>query len=131
MRRTWTDGQLAFGLATLGVAAAVGFTVWALTASVYSHGGSLLSINEELSARAAVAAPVVVASLIWLCLHRACRHDSRAWRAAGLTGAWLVLAVAVLAGMSFGAAVLPAAAALLAAALITPVSSPRAPGAQT
>jgi hypothetical protein len=118
------DGKIAFGFTTGGVLLAAGFTAWALTEPVYSSGQTLLEVNTELGARLAVAAPVVVASLIWIVLHLACRRDSRVLRAIGVSAALMVLAFAYVAGFSFGAAVLPAAVALLVGALMTPVSRP-------
>lgn len=125
MSQVSRDGKIAFAFTTGGVLLAAAFTVWALTASVYSSGQTLLEANRELVARLAVAAPAVVASLIWLTLHQACRRNSRALRTAGQAAAWAVLAFSFIAGFSFGAAVVPAGVALLVGALMTPVS--RAP----
>lgn len=55
---------MACGLATVAVACAAAFTVWALTASAYSSGETILEANAEASTRVAIAIPVVVASVV-------------------------------------------------------------------
>ncbi len=114
---------MACGLATVAVACAAAFTVWALTASAYSSGETLLQANPEASARVAIAIPVVVTSVVWLLLHVACRFEVSRARTAALALAWLLVAFAVVTGFTIGMFVMPAAAALVAAAVRTPVAA--------
>ncbi len=119
---TSSAGRLAFSLATAAVCCAVGFTVWALTASVYSSGETLLEANPELSVRVALALPLVVTLGVWLLLHAACRRNARPAKTAATIIASLLVAFAAITGYSIGMFVMPVAALLLAAALITPVA---------
>ena len=116
------SGRTAFGLATLAVAGAAAFTVWALTASAYSSGETLFEANDELTARLALAAPLVVTSVVWLLLHVACRFDLRAPRTVAQVIGWLLIAFAMISGFSIGLFVMPGALALVVAALMTPVA---------
>lgn len=120
------DGKVAFAFATAGVVLAAAFTAWVLYAPAYDGGLTVLDVNGGLLTRLAIAAPIVVASFIWLMLHLACRRNSRAFRAVGLIAAWLVLGFSYIAGFSIGLAVVPAGVALLVAALMTPVTRPPA-----
>jgi hypothetical protein len=70
------NGRSAFWLATAGVICAAVFTIWALFASAYSSGETILEANPEFSVRVAVAAPLLVTSTVWLLLHVACRFDA-------------------------------------------------------
>lgn len=116
------DGKVAFLFATAGVACAAAFTLWALTASAYSSGQTILEANEGVLPRVAIAMPLTVASLIWAVLHLACRRASRGWRTVGRVGAWALLAFAFITGFTIGIAIVPVGVALLVAALMTPVS---------
>ncbi len=122
MEVTSREGKVAFWFATAGVAFAAVFTLWALTASTYSSGQTLLEANEGLLPRVAIATPLIVASLVWAFLHLACRRDSEGWLRAGQVGASAVLAFAFITGFTIGIAIVPAGIALLVAALMTPVS---------
>jgi hypothetical protein len=109
-----------FWLANLAVAWAAFFTAWAMFGSAYSSGESLLEENPD--ATVAVAAPLVLAAIVWLLLHLACRYDATWARRAATVLAWLLVAFAVIAGFSIGLFVLPVAIALVAAAALTPVA---------
>jgi hypothetical protein len=99
---------------------AAAFTVWALFGSAYSSGESVLEANPD--AAVAIAAPLVVTSVVWLLLHVACRFDARWARRAGSILAWLLVAFGVVTGFSIGLVVLPVAIALVCAAALTPVA---------
>jgi hypothetical protein len=115
--------RAAFWLATGAVAWAVGFTVWALTASFYEPGGeTILEANDELIVRVALLLPVVISALVWLALQIACRRGRRWPRTLGLTAASLLLGFALLTGFTIGLFVLPGAVALTAAAMMTPTA---------
>ncbi len=86
------NGRVAFGLATVAVIWSAVFTGWALTASVYSSGQTILEVNPEATVRVALAAPIVVTCLVWGLLHLACRSGAGWARTAGLTVAWVLLA---------------------------------------
>lgn len=117
-----STGRVAFGVATAAVACAAAFTVWVLNASVYSNGDTVLEANPGTGHAIVVAVPLVVASVVWLLLHVACRFDSAtAWRW-GTALAWLLLALAVVSGFSIGLFFMPAAVLLCLAAALTPVS---------
>jgi hypothetical protein len=116
------NGRAAFGWATAAVVYAVAFTVWALLASVYSSGQTILEVNSEFSVRVAIAMPLLVTSTVWLLLHVACRFDATLARIAASTVAWLLVAFAVITGFSIGMFVLPGAVMLVAAAALTPVA---------
>jgi hypothetical protein len=118
------SGRAAFGLATTAVICAAAFTVWALFAPAYSAGESIVEANPELVARAAVAAPLLVTSAVWMLLHVACRFDARWARRVALAVASLLVAFAWMTGFTIGMFVLPGAVALVAAAALTPVSRP-------
>jgi hypothetical protein len=109
-----------FWLANLAVAWAAMFTAWALFGSAYSSGESVLEENPD--ATVALAAPLVVAAVVWLLLHVACRYDAGWARRAGSILAGLLVALAVITGFTIGLFVLPVAIALVAAAARTPVS---------
>ena len=109
-----------FWLATLAVAWAALFTVWALFGSAYSSGESVLDENPD--ATVAVAAPLVVAAAVWLLLHVARRNGAVGARRAATVLAWLLVAFAIVTGFTIGLFVLPAAVALVAAAALTPVA---------
>jgi hypothetical protein len=109
-----------FWLANLAVAWAAFLTAWATFGSAYSPGESVLEENPD--AIVAVAAPLVLAAIVWVLLHLACRYDAR-WARRAATGlAWLLVAFAVITGFSIGLFVLPVAVALVAAAALTPVA---------
>jgi hypothetical protein len=111
-----------FWLANLAVVWAALFTAWALFESAYSSGETILEENPERLVLVAVAAPLVLASAVWLLLHVACRFDAIWARRAASVLAWLLVAFAVITGFSIGLFVLPAAIALVAAAALTPVA---------
>jgi hypothetical protein len=113
----------AFWLATAAVLWAAGFTVWVLTASVYSDGQTLLEANPETIARVAVAVPLVASASVWALLSAACRTHSRWARQCGIVAASLLVGFAVITGFSIGLFVLPGAVALVAAAVYTPVAA--------
>src|SRR3954447_4796920 len=117
------SGWVAFGLATAAVVYAAVFTAWALTASVYSSGETILGENPELSVRVAIALPLLVTATVWLLLHVACRFDAARARIAAKAVAWLLVAFAVVTAFSIGLFVLPAAVMLVAAATLTPIAS--------
>jgi hypothetical protein len=121
MHNVSREGRIAFGWATAGVVFAVAFTVWALVAPVYSSGATLLDGNEEPLLRAVVATPLTVAVVTWLLLHIACRRNVAALRTLGLVLAGLLCGLAMLGAMTVGLLIAPAALALLAGALFTPV----------
>jgi len=123
MRDISREGKVAFWSATAGVGCALAFTIWILTASVYSSGQTILEANEETSVRLAIALPLVVALVLWTVLHLACRRNSRVLRGVGRAMAWVLLAFAVVTGFSIGAFVLPVAVAFLVSALMTPVDN--------
>ena len=115
-------GRAAFWLATAALAWAVGFTVWAHTASFYEPGGeTILEANGELSVRVALLLPAAISALVWLALHIACRDGRRGPRTIGLAGASVLLGFALLTGFTIGLFVLPGAIALAAAAVMTPI----------
>jgi hypothetical protein len=116
--RSATTGTVAFALATAAVAWAAAFTWWALTASVYSDGQTILEANPEAVVRVALAAPLAVSAVAWLALHVACHRASRSAYALGLVLATVLTLFALVAGFSIGLAVLPGAAALLVAAIL-------------
>jgi hypothetical protein len=120
---TSSTGRWAFSLATAAVCCAVAFTVWALTASVYASGETLLEANPELSVRVALGLPLVVTLAVWSLLHAACRLNAKRARTAATIIAALLVAFAAVTGFSIGMFVMPGAALLLAAALLTPVAS--------
>ena len=109
-----------FWLASLAVVWAALFTGWALFGSAYSSGESVLEENPD--AVVAVAAPLVLAAIVWVLLHVACRYNAIGARRAATVLAWLLVAFAVITGFTIGLFVLPAAIALVAAAALTPVS---------
>ncbi|MEA2136333.1 MAG: hypothetical protein QOC68_4242 [Solirubrobacteraceae bacterium] len=115
------NGRKAFWLATAAVMCAAAFTLWALLASAYSSGQTILEANSDLSVRVAVAAPLLVTSTAWLLLHVACRFDLTWARRTASTLAWLLVVFSVIAGFSIGLFVLPGAVALVVAAGLTPV----------
>ncbi len=103
---------------------AAGFTVWALTASVYSDGQTILEANPETTVRVAVALPLVASILVWVLLSAACRTN-RGWaRTCGIAAASFLAFFAVVTGFTIGLFVLPGAVALIAAAIRTPVGTP-------
>ena len=114
------DGRRAFWLATAAVMLAAAFTVWALSASAYSSGETILAANPGLSVRLAVAAPLLVTSTVWALLRVACRRDATWARRVALAMAWLLVAFAVATGFSIGMFVAPSAVALVLAAALTP-----------
>jgi hypothetical protein len=109
-----------FWLANLAVAWAAFFTAWALFGSAYPSGESVLEENPD--APVGIAAPLVLAAVVWVLLHVACRYDAIGARRAGTMLAWLLVAFAVITGFSIGLFVLPVAVALVAAAALTPVA---------
>ena len=114
-------GRLAFALATGAVVWAAGFTAWALTASAYSDGQTILEANPETTVRVAVALPLVASALVWVLLSAACRTN-RAWaRTCGIVAASFLVFFAVVTGFTIGLFVLPGAVALMVAAVHTPV----------
>jgi hypothetical protein len=117
------SGRRALVLATAAVVWAAGFTGWALTASAYSDGQTLLEANPETTVRVAVAIPLVVSAIVWVLLSTACRTHSRAARVAGIVVASLLVAFAVVTGFTIGLFVLPGALALVFAAVYTPVGA--------
>ena len=118
-------GRLAFALATAAVGWAALFTWWALTASVYSDGQTILDANPEPIVRVAIALPLGISAAVWLSLRAACRHDSVFAHRLGVGLASVLLVLAVLTGFSIGMAVLPGAVALMSAAAITPLTDTR------
>jgi hypothetical protein len=116
------QGRLAFGLASVAVLWAAGFTYWALTASAYSDGSTILETNPDAAARIAIAAPLVVSLVVWAALWLACNLHSAAARMVGLVLATVLALCAMVAGFSIGMFVFPGAALLVGAAGITPVS---------
>ena len=98
------------------------FTVWALFASTYSSGETVLEANPEFSVRVAVAAPLLVTLAVGLLLHVACHFGATWARRAASTMAWLLVVFAVITGFSIGMFVLPGAVVLVLAASLTPVS---------
>ncbi len=114
-------GLIAFAAATLAVACAGAFTVWAHTASAYSDGQTILEANPGIGSELLIAMPLAVTALGWLLLHLACRYDRQEARTAGLTLAWLMVGFSIISGFSIGMFVMPAALAFVIAALMTPV----------
>jgi hypothetical protein len=115
------QGALAFGTASLAVVAALVFTAWALTAGHSSDGSTLLQQNAEWSVRAVVAVPLLGTALVWVLLRGACSRGARPLRTAATTAALVLLALSLVAILSIGAAMLPAAVLALVAARITPL----------
>jgi hypothetical protein len=111
-------GPLAFALATGAVLWAAAFTVWALTASAYSGGQTILEANPEAFVRVALATPLALSAGAWLAMHLACHRASRPAYALGLGFASVLALFALLAGFTIGLAVLPGATALLVAAIL-------------
>jgi hypothetical protein len=111
----------AFWLASGAVGWAAAFTAWALTASVYSDGQTILEANPETVVRIAIAAPLVLTLIVWTVLHVACRTGRAGLRTIGTVLAWILLAFAIVSGFSIGMAFLPGAALLALAAGLTPV----------
>ena len=111
-----------FWLANLAVVWAALFTAWALFGSAYSSGETILEENPERLVLVAVAAPLVLASAVWLLLHVACRFDATWARRAASAVAWLLVAFALITGFSIGLFVLPGAVLLVVAASLTPVT---------
>lgn len=122
MRAASADGRLAFGLATAAVAGAAAFTAWALTASVYSSGETILEANPELVVRVALAVPLLVTAGVWVLLTLACRANLRWAKTAGTVIGSLLVVFGLVTGFSIGLFVLPIALLLLGAALATPVT---------
>jgi hypothetical protein len=122
MLRAMTRVPHGFWLANLAVVWAALFTAWALFGSAYSSGETILEENPERLVLIAVAAPLVLASAVWVLLHVASRFDAIWARRAASVLAWLLVAFAVITGFSIGLFVLPAAIALVAAAALTPVT---------
>ena len=118
------NGRIAFALATAAVLCAAAFTAWALTASVYSSGQTILEANPEVLVRVALAVPLTVALGVWILLHVACRFDARWAKTAASVAAGLVTAFALVTGFSIGLFVLPLAALLALAVAFTPVARP-------
>lgn len=116
-----TAGRLAFALATAAVGWAAWFTWWALTASAYSDGQTILEVNPEPIVRVAIATPLALSVVVWLSLRAACRRDSVTAHRVGLTLASMLYLFALVTGFSIGMAVLPGATALMSAAAVTPV----------
>ena len=114
------DGRGAFVLATLGVAAGVAVTIYLLTSPVYSNGATLLEVNPEPGAVAAVLVPSVFSIVIWVALATTCRTGSRLARGIGTSVAWLLFVFSILAGFTVGAFAWPGALLLMAAASMTP-----------
>ena len=117
MQVTWS-GRVAFTLATAAVLWAAAFTWWALTASTYSDGQTILEANGEAIVRIAIAAPLVVSVIAWTALSIACHTDSRAAAGLGLGCASLLALFALVTGFTVGSAVMPGAGALLVAAVL-------------
>ncbi|HEX8083272.1 MAG TPA: hypothetical protein VF529_03215 [Solirubrobacteraceae bacterium] len=97
-----------------------GVQVWAPTASAYSDGRTILEANPGTWFQIVIALPLAVTALGWMLLHVACRYDRGAAKIAGATLAWLLLAFSVVSGFSIGLFVMPAAVALVIAAIMTP-----------
>ena len=116
-------GRSAFALATGAVVWAAGFTAWALTASSYSDGQTLLEANPETTVRVAIALPLAVSALVWVLLSAACRTNAAWARTGGIVAASLLVLFAVVTGFTIGLFVLPGAVALMAAAVRTPVAA--------
>jgi hypothetical protein len=114
-------GRIAFALATAAVVWAAGFTAWALTASTYSDGQTILEANPETTVRVAIAIPLAVSAIVWVLLSAACRGRQPWARTTGLVTAGLLVFFAVITGFTIGLFVLPGAVALLTAAVYTPV----------
>lgn len=114
-------GRFAFIAATAAVVLASAFTYWALTASAYSSGETLLEANPETLARVALWTPLAVTVAVWLLLHLACRFDLRAAKVAGCLLAGVLSLFAFVTGFSIGLFVMPAAGMLMMAAVFTPV----------
>jgi hypothetical protein len=110
-------------LATAAVLWAAGFTVWALTASAYTDGQTILEANPEPVVRVAIAFPLAASALVWLLLGAACRTHRQWVRICGLVTASLLALFALLTGFTIGMFVLPGAVALVLAAVYTPVSA--------
>jgi hypothetical protein len=117
-------GRSAFALATGAVLWAAGFTAWALTASTYSDGQTILEANPETTVRVAIAIPLATSALVWVLLSTACRTNRRWARSCGIVTASLLVFFAVITGFTIGLFVLPGAVALMAAAVRTPVGPP-------
>lgn len=94
--------------------------VWALTADVYSDGRTLLEENEEPLVRILVALPLVVSAAAWFALRQSRTRGGRTGRRIGLISAAFMWVVAGTTGFTVGNALLPTAAALLIAAVVTP-----------
>jgi hypothetical protein len=103
-------GKLSFGFATIGV-------LWCAALVVYLPQ-TFISDDEPMLA---VIIPVLLAGGVFVALHRTC-HGHRG-RSAAWTLAALLYAYSVITGFSIGMFVMPAAAAMLAAAATVP--SPR------
>ena len=114
------QGRIAFAASTAAVALAGAFTVWVLKASAYSSGETLLEANRELVVRFAVATPLLVTVSAWVLLTLAWRFGWSRAKTAGTVLAWLLLAFAFVSGFSIGMFVMPAAAALVVGAMLTP-----------
>ncbi len=114
-------GRSALLLASAAVVWAAGFTIWALTASAYSDGQTLLEANPEAVTRVAVAVPLAASALVWALLTAACRTHNRWARTGGIVVASLLVLFAIVTGFTIGLFVLPGAVALVAAAVNTPV----------
>jgi hypothetical protein len=108
-------------LATGAVVWAAGVTAWALTASAYSDGQTILEANPEPTVRVAVALPLAAPALVWVLLSAACRTNRRSARMCGIVAASLLVLFAVVTGFTIGLFVLPGAVALVTAAVYTPV----------
>ena len=113
-------GRLAFVLASCAVVWAAAFTVWALTATAYSDGRTILETNPDTIVRVALAAPLVLSLVVWYVLWVACNVHSAAARVVGLVLATLLALFAVVTGFTIGLFVFPGAAMLVGAAGVTP-----------
>ena len=73
-----------FVLATAAVLWAAGFTGWALTASAYSDGQTILEANPETIVRVVIAFPLAASALVWVLLG-GCRTNRSG---CGSAGSW-------------------------------------------
>jgi hypothetical protein len=140
--RAPTRGLAAFGLTAAAFLWGVALVVGAFTVPVYegtmssatevdghtrvstAHTTATLVDENGLRVVVLIAIPALIAAVVWWALRRKCAGlSTRAGRAAWtLTG--LLLAFSVLTGFTIGAAILPAALALVGACALTP-SAPR------
>src|SRR4051794_35470584 len=117
---TTENGRLAITLTVLGMLAAVAcfLALWRLP--VYGSGATLAEENGDWVLLLA-GLPVVVALVAWGGLYAACSRGSRVGRAVAGVAVGLLGFVALLGAASIGMFLLPAAALLCGAVVMTPL----------